>query len=236
MSKTAIVTGGTKGIGAAVVELLLEEGYRVCAVYASDDSAAEAFLKKHGDSLIIKKADVSDYKAVQALYNEVYKEFGSIDVSVHSAGVEISKMLGMISPEEWDRVIGVNLTGVYNCSKCAIKKMIAKKYGRIVNISSLSADMPIIGHAAYAASKAGVNALTKALAKEVAAFGITVNVVAPGFVKSDMSESYEDKYKESIPLKRFALPEEVAEIVMFLISEKASYITGSVYKTDGGLG
>ena len=114
--------------------------------------------------------------------------------------------------------------------------MIPNKYGRIVNISSVAADIPMAGQAAYAASKAGVNALTKTLAKEVAGFGITVNAVAPGFVKSDMSAPYEDKYSGNIPLKRFASPSEVAETVMFLISEKASYTTGSVYKTDGGLG
>ena len=235
MNKVVIVTGGTKGIGAAVTEIFINDGDTVCAVYGSDDAAARELHDLHGSKLITRKTDVSDYNSVQAMYNDIYKEFGRIDISVHAAGVELSKPLVLTAPDEWSRVISVNLTGTYNCSRCALKKMIVKKYGRIINISSIAADMPNIGQSAYAASKAGVNSLTKTLAKEAASFGVTVNAVAPGFVRTSLSASYEDKYRDMIPVNRFAEPREVAAVVKFLASDEAGYITGSVYKVDGGL-
>ena len=236
MNRSVIVTGGTKGIGAAVVELFINMGDRVCAVYGSDDAAANELRDRLAtDRLIARRADVSDYMAVQAVYNEVYKSFGGLDISVHAAGVELSNMLALTTVEQWNRVISVNLTGAYNCSRCALKKMILKKHGRIINISSIAADMPNAGQSAYAASKAGVNALTKTLAKETASFGITVNAVAPGFIKTELSAPYEDKYKEHIPLGRFGTPDEAAAVVGFLASDEAAYITGSVYDVSGGL-
>jgi len=236
MNRNVIVTGGTKGIGAAISEYFINAGDRVCAVYSSDYAAAEALSQRLGtSSLVLVKADVTDLDAVTVLYNEIYKLFGSIDISVHSAGVELSKMLAMTTAEEWNRVIGVNLTGVFNCSKCALKKMIVKKHGRIINISSVAAELPNVGQAAYAASKAGVNALTAALAKEAAPFGITVNAVAPAYIRSEMSAPYEDKFKASVPMKRFGEPKEVASLVGYLASDDAAYITGSVYKIGGGL-
>ncbi|MBQ3427244.1 MAG: SDR family oxidoreductase [Clostridia bacterium] len=235
MNKVVIVTGGTKGIGAAVTEQFINDGDTVCAVYGSDDAAAQELRDRLGDRLIIRKANVADYDSVQAVYNEIYKELGRIDISVHAAGVELSKPLALTAPDEWDRVISVNLTGTYNCSRCALKKMIVKKYGRIINISSVAADMPNIGQSAYAASKAGVNSLTKTLAKEAAPFCVTVNAVAPGFVSTLLSAPYEAKYKDMIPARRFAEPREVAALVKFLASDEAAYITGSVYKVDGGL-
>ncbi len=236
MNRSVIVTGGTKGIGAAVVELFIKMGDRVCAVYGSDDAAAKELRDRLStDSLITRRADVSDYMAVQAVYNEVYKSFGGLDISVHAAGVELSNMLALTTVEQWNRVISVNLTGAYNCSRCALKKMILKKHGRIINISSVAADMPNVGQSAYAASKAGVNALTKTLAKETASFGITVNAVAPGFIKTALAAPYEDKYKEHIPLGRFGTPDEAAAVVGFLASDEAAYITGSVYDVSGGL-
>ncbi|MBR0366595.1 MAG: SDR family oxidoreductase [Clostridia bacterium] len=236
MNKSVIVTGGTRGIGAAVTEMFLKDGYCVCAVYNNDDRAAQLLRERLStDRLIIKKADVSDFGAVETLYDEVYKEFGRLDISVHAAGTELSKMLAVTSPSEWQRVIDVNLTGVFNCSKCAVKKMIVNKFGRIINISSVVADIPNIGQAAYAASKAGVNALTKTLAKETAPFGITVNAISPAFVKTDMFAAYEDKYMDIIPLGRLAEPGEAAALVRFLASDDAAYISGSIYKIAGGV-
>lgn len=236
MSKTVIVTGGTRGIGAAVAELFLNDGFRVCAVYRSNDAAANEFsARMNTERLIIKKTDVSDYDAVTRLYNDVYKEFGRLDISVHAAGIELSKMLALTSAEDWKRIIDVNLGGVFYCSKCALKKMLINGYGRIINLSSAAAEIPNEGQGAYSASKAGVNALTKILAKEAAPFGVTVNAVAPAFVRTDMFAPYEEKYKAEIPLGRFAEPREAAALVRYLASDEAAYITGSVYKIGGGI-
>lgn len=237
MDKTAVVTGGTKGIGAAVVKRLREDGFRVCAVYRSDDAAAQGLLDEYGGKdVIVRKADISDYSAAARLYNDVYREFGKIDASVHCAGIELSKILALTSPEEWSGVISVNLNGAFNCCKCAVKKMLPRGYGRIINVSSAAAALPNEGQSAYAASKAGINALTKALAKETARFGITVNAVAPGFVRGEMAERYENKYKNAVPLRRFADPCEIAELIAFLAGDKASYAAGAVFTIDGGIG
>lgn len=237
MTKTAVVTGATGEIGKAVTDILIQNGFAVCAVYNTAKQKAEEMAKKYKDkSFYILQADVSDFDSTENLYNEAMSLMGKIDVSVHCAGIEHSGFLAMTSAEKWNEVISINLTGTYNCCKCAVKKMLIKKYGRIINISSVSAVMPFVGQSAYAASKAGVNAVTKTLAKEVAKFGITVNAVAPGFVHSSMADKYYEKNIESIPTKRFAEPEEIAAVVAFLADEKASYITGSIYGIDGGLG
>ncbi len=234
--RTVIVTGGTKGIGLSIVKTFLAEGDAVYAVYNSDEGAADKLREAGYENLTVRRCGVSRFDEVEALYNDVYRERGAIDVSVHSAGVEISKLLAMITPEEWDRIISVNLNGVYNCCRCAVKKMLSKENGRIINISSAAATFPLSGQAAYAASKAGVNALTKALAKETARFGITVNAVAPGYTTGEMADKYYDKMVDKIPMKRFAEPQETAALVKFLASGDAGYITGAVYAIDGGLG
>ena len=233
---TVVVTGGTKGIGLSIVKTFLEAGDMVFAVYSSDEDAAEKLRDSGYENLRIKKCDVTDFDAVSALYNDIYREYGALDVSVHSAGVEISKMLAMITPEEWNKVIDINLNGIYNCCRCAVKKMLSKNSGRIINISSAAAIYPAAGQAAYAASKAGVNALTKALAKETARFKITVNAVAPGYTEGAMADKYYENNIDRIPMKRFARTEEIASLVKFLASGEAEYITGSVYTIDGGLG
>ena len=234
--KVVVVTGGTKGIGLSIVKSFLEAGDMVFAVYSSDDAAAESLRECGYENLRIKKCDVTDFGAVSDLYNDIYRECGALDVSVHSAGVEISKLLAMISPEEWNNVINVNLNGIYNCCKCAVKKMLLKSSGRIINISSAAAGNPLAGQAAYAASKAGVNALTKALAKETARLKITVNAVAPGFTEGEMADKYYEKSIDQIPMRRFARADEIASLVKFLASDEAGYITGSVYTIDGGMG
>lgn len=236
MNKTAVIVGATGEIGQAVTDVFINDGFRVCGTYFSDDDTAEKMTVKHGLSLVMEKLDVTDFSETERLYSEIYKEFGSISVNVYSAGIEISKLLAIMCPEEWNRIIDINLNGVYNCCRCVLKKMMPKEYGRIINISSAAASIPGIGQTAYAASKAGVNALTKALAKETARLGITVNAVAPGFTRGEMADKYSEKYKDIIPMKRFAYASEIAELVKFLASENAAYITGAVYTIDGGLG
>lgn len=231
-----VVTGGTKGIGLSIVKSFLETGDTVFAVYSSDEDAAAKLRESGRENLRVKKCDVTEFDAVSALYNDIYRECGALDVSVHSAGVEISKMLAMITPEEWNKVIDINLNGTYNCCKCAVKKMLLKNSGRIINISSAAANYPAAGQAAYAASKAGVNALTRALAKETARFKITVNAVAPGYTEGAMADKYYEGNIDRIPMRRFARTEEIASLVKFLASNEAEYITGSVYTIDGGLG
>lgn len=237
MIKTAVVTGATGEIGKAITDAFMQQDFAVCAVYNKGCQKAEEMMKKYTDKpFYTLQADISDADSTEKLYNEANSLLGKIGVSVHCAGIEHSGLLAMTPPEKWNEVISVNLTGTYNCCKYAVKKMLPNKYGRIINISSASATMPFPGQAAYAASKAGVNALTKTLAKEVAKFGITVNAVAPGFVHSPMADNYYEKNIGSIPAGRFAEPEEIAATVSFLAGELAGYITGAVYSIDGGLG
>ncbi len=237
MIKTAIVTGATGEIGRAITDALIQKDFAVCAVYNTGKQKAEEMAKKYKDKPFYTLcADISDADSTEKLYNEANSLLGKIGVSVHCAGIEYSGLLAMTPPEKWNEVISVNLTGTYNCCKYAVKKMLPNKYGRIINISSASATMPFPGQAAYAASKAGVNALTKALAKEIAKFGITVNSVAPGFVYSPMADEYYEKNISSIPAGRFAEPEEIAAAVCFLAGEQTGYITGAIYSIDGGLG
>lgn len=237
MSKVAVITGVTGDIGKAVADLLIKNGYIVCGTYNSNRETAENMVKTYGEnSIYMYQVDVSDYGEVEKFYNNVYKKFHTISASIHCAGIELSKMLTMTSIEEWNKVISINLGGVYNCCKCSVKKMLTGKFGRIINVSSVSANTPLAGQSVYAASKAGVDAITKTLSKEVATFGITVNSVAPGFVEGKMAQEYRDKAEKIIPMKRFGKTEEIAKLIQFLVSEEAGYITGSVYKIDGGLG
>jgi 3-oxoacyl-[acyl-carrier protein] reductase len=237
MIKTAIVTGATGEIGRAVTKALLQNDFAVCAVYNTGKQKAEEMSKMYeGKPFYTLCADISDAESTEKLYNEANSLLGKIGTSVHCAGIEHSSLLAMTPPEKWNDVISVNLTGTYNCCKYAVKKMLPNKYGRIINISSASATMPFPGQAAYAASKAGVNALTKVLAKEMAKFGITVNAVSPGFVHSPMADEYYEKNVSSIPSGRFAEPEEIASLVCYLAGKDAGYITGAIYSIDGGLG
>lgn len=236
MDKTIIIIGATGDIGQAVTDIFADDGFRICGTYYSDSDTAERMSANYGSSLIMRKLDITDFYETEKFYNSIYNEFGSISVNVYSAGIEISKMLAVMKADEWNRIIDINLNGVYNCCKCAVRKMTPKKYGRIINISSAAAAAPNIGQTAYAASKAGVNAMTKALAKETAQLGITINAVAPGFTNGRMADKYLQKYKELIPMKRFADSNEIAAVVKFLSREDSAYITGAVYTIDGGFG
>ncbi len=235
-----IVTGGTRGIGAAVSKAFLKADARVTAVYGGNETAAAAFKDAfHDDRLEIKKLDVSDYEAVEQFFAEYDQTHDNLRVLVNCAGIRRDAIVGMMSQAEWQQVIDVNLSGSFHMSKFATQLMLSMRFGRIINITSPSGKMGFPGQANYAASKAGQVALTKSLSKEVARRGITVNCVSPGFIATDFIAELEpaltQAYKAQVPMKRFGKPEEVAQAVLFLASDAAAYITGSVLEVTGGL-
>ena len=235
-----IVTGGTRGIGKAITEAFLLSGADVTAVYAGNKVAADELLAKwDGYKLHTEQLDVANYEAVEEFFDRYDKNNDSLDVLVNNAGIRKDAVLGMMSFADWQKVIDINLTGTFNCSKFALMKMLQKRYGRIINITSPSGKMGFPGQANYAASKAGQVALAKSLSKEAGRRAITVNCVSPGFIDTeliaDLPPEMLKEYKKSVPLKRFGKPEEIASAVMFLASKEAAYITGSVLEVSGGI-
>jgi len=242
MNRVIIVTGGSKGIGNAICRLFAQAGDIVVINYNSSVNEAEAIQKElsNGNGVVsIEKADVSDYSQVKKMVGNIIKKHGRIDVLVNNAGIARDGFLMLMSERDWNDVININLTGVFNCSKAVSEHMISLKNGTIINISSLSGIIGLSGQTNYAASKGGVIAFTKSLAKELAPFGIRVNAVAPGLIETDivvsLKEETRNRLLENIPLKRPGLPEEVASVVKFLASGDASYITGETINVTGGL-
>lgn len=240
--KVAIVTGGSRGIGKAIVLALGKEGVKVLINYRGNESAALETLdelKKLGGEGEIFKADVSVEEEVEKMFNFVLEKWGKLDILVNNAGITKDNLLIRMKDEEWDQVINTNLKGVFLCTRAAIKIMMKQRSGKIVNISSIIGLRGNIGQANYAAAKAGIIGFTKSVAKEVASRGITVNAIAPGFITTDMTEVLSEEMKkrilDEIPLGRFGTPEDVANAVKFLVSDEASYITGIVLSVDGGL-
>ncbi len=240
--QAAVVTGGTRGIGAGISKAFLEAGASVIATYSSNEKAAEEFAqacKEHQDRLWLKKFDVGDYKAAEEFYAWLDANFPSLEILVNNAGIRRDNIVGMMPPEDWQRVLETNLTGVYNMSKFAVHKMMQNRYGRIIILTSPSGRMGFQGQANYAASKAGVVAFAKSLSKEVAKRKITVNCVSPGFIGTDLIADLPDEqqkeYKNLVPLKRFGTIEEVADSILFLASNAATYITGATLEVTGGL-
>lgn len=240
--KVAVVTGGSRGIGKAVVLTLGKEGVKVLINYRGNESAALETLnelKKIGGEGEIFKADVSVEEEVERMFNFVLEKWGKLDILVNNAGITKDNLLIRMKNEEWDQVINTNLKGVFLCTRAAIKIMIKQRSGKIVNISSIIGLRGNIGQANYAAAKAGIIGFTKSVAREVASRGITVNAIAPGFITTDMTEVLSEEMKkkvlEDIPLGRFGTPEDVANAVRFLVSDEAAYITGVVLNVDGGL-
>lgn len=238
--KVAVVTGAAKGIGRAIALEFAKEGANVVVNDVIDASDTVKEIENLGGKSLFIKADASDLKQVEQMFSKVIESFGRVDILVNNAGITRDVLLQNMSEDDWDIVLKVNLKGTFNCCKCASKHMIEQRYGRIVNISSVMGQMGNIGQANYAASKAGVIGLTKALALELARYGdITVNAVAPGFVNTEMArkvpEKIMNKFIERIPLRRIAEPEEVAYVVVFLSSDLARYITGQVIAVNGGL-
>ncbi len=240
--RVVLVTGGSRGIGKAIVEKAAGAGARVAFTYlkANDEAGfLEKQLTAQGASICPVKADVRDFEAMQSVISKIVERFGRLDALVNNAGVVRDKALMMMSPEDWRDVIDTNLTGTFNVCRAAIITLMKQRFGRIVNITSVAGIAGMAGQVNYSASKAGIIGLTKSLAKEVAAYNITVNAVAPGFIESDMTKDVAAKKKDElvkqIPLGRFGQTSEVAQLVTYLLSDEAAYITGQVMVMDGGL-
>jgi 3-oxoacyl-[acyl-carrier protein] reductase len=240
--RTALVTGGSRGIGRAVGIALAEEGADVAINYMSSETAARdvaEHIKKMGRRAILAQADVSDYPDTFRMAQDVIRDFGHLDILVNNAGINSDKTFTKMDHASWRKVLGTNLDGVFNCTKVFVDQMLQQGYGRVVNMTSVIGQIGNFGQANYAASKAGVAAFTKSLAKELAGKGITVNAVAPGFIETEMVAGIPDKVKErllaQIPLKRFGTAEEVARAVVYIVSSDGDYITGAELSINGGL-
>ena len=242
IGKNVIVTGGSRGIGRAIAIEFGKLGANVVINYVSNEKEAEEVAKEVeslGGKALIVKGDVSKVENSKFLIEETIENFGSIDVLVNNAGITRDNLLIRMTDDEFEKVIDVNLKGVYNTCKCAIRHMMKQRKGRIINISSVVGIMGNAGQANYAASKAGVIGLTKSIAREVGTRGITVNAIAPGFIVSDMTNVLKDEVKKEmlsrIPLNKFGEPENIAKTVAFLASSDSEYITGQVINVDGGM-
>lgn len=240
--RTALVTGGSRGIGRGIVQALAAQGAKVAFVYQSNAQAAEALvaeLTQAGHTVVAHQVDVRNKEAVDAVVKTVTEAWGKLDILVNNAGVIRDALLATMTPEQWRDVIDTNLTSVYNFCQAVTRPMMSARYGRIINMSSVAGEFGNKGQANYAASKGGINGFTRCLATELASRGITVNAVAPGFIETDMTEAVrnvaEAEIKKNIPAKRLGKPEDIANAVLFLASQESSYITGQVLSVDGGL-
>lgn len=239
--KNAIVTGAARGIGKGIAEGLAKAGLNVVISDIMIDEAelVAKDLKKYGVKTLAVKTDVSDINSVQEMIKKTVDELGSVDFLINNAGITRDNLTIRMSEEQWDMVLDINLKGTFLCSQAAAKEMMKKRFGRIVNISSVSGILGTAGQANYASSKAGVIALTKSFARELGARNITANAIAPGFIITEMTDQLSDEvknaYMSQIPLKRGGTPEDITEVVKFLISPSASYITGTTINVSGGL-
>jgi 3-oxoacyl-[acyl-carrier protein] reductase len=238
--QTAIVTGGTRGIGRSIVEGFLRAGARI--IIASNEAATEQFKQDNSEfaaDIDIQMCDVAKYEEVEKFFDYVDKKYEGFEILVNNAGIRKDAVLAMMKESDWHDVLDVNLSGVFYMCKFAVMSLMRKRYGRIISITSPSGKYGFEGQANYAASKAGLVALTRSLSKEVARRGITVNCVSPGFIATeliqDLPQELRDTYVSQVPLKRFGKPEEVAACVLFLASKEASYVSGSTLEVTGGL-
>jgi 3-oxoacyl-[acyl-carrier protein] reductase len=242
VTRVALVTGGSRGIGRAVAEHLAARGRRVAVNYAANEEAANATVQAitaAGGEAIAVAGDVGDEAAVAALFSEVEERLGAVEVLVNNAGITRDDLLLRMKPEAWDEVIRVDLTSVYLCTRAALRGMLRSRWGRIVSLSSVAGIAGNPGQANYAAAKAGIIGFTRSVAKEVGSRGITANVVAPGFISTDMTEALGDAARSAAvsatALGRLGEPKEVASAVGYLASDDAAYITGQTLVVDGGL-
>lgn len=240
--KTAIVTGGSRGIGRAISSDLSADGVRVVLTCRSDLARAEvtaAEIRERGGEAHAFRADVTRAEDVRALGEWVSNEFGGADILVNNAGIIRDALFPFMKEEDWNEVIETSLKGSFRMTKLVLRGMLHKKWGRIVNIVSVSGISGHVGQTNYSAAKGGLIAFTKALAQEVAPHGITVNAVAPGLVDTEiiahLKEDAREEFLRRIPMGRFGTPEEISAIVSFLVSERASYVTGQVWRADGGM-
>jgi len=240
--RVVVVTGGTRGIGRAISESFLKAGAKVVATYQGNDEKAQEMklsLKELGENLELRKFDVRNAESVKTFYTWVEETLSKVDVLINNSGIRRDNILASLSENDWDDVLDTNLKGTYLMTQGAVLLMMKKRYGRIVNISSVGGELGLPGQANYAASKAGQVAISQSVSKEVAKRGITINNVLPGFIETeliaDLPADQVEEYKKQVPMKRFGRASEVANAVMFLASEEASYITGASLTVDGGL-
>ena len=237
MPRVAVVTGGTRGIGAAISKALSGAGYKVAANYGGNDEAAQKFKAETG--IAVYKWDVSSFDACSAGLKQVEADLGPVEVLVNNAGITRDTMFHRMAPEQWSEVINTNLGSLFNMCRPVIEGMRTRKFGRIINISSINGQKGQIGQSNYSAAKAGEIGFTKALAQESAKSGITVNAICPGYIATDMVKAVPQEVLEKnilplVPLGRLGEPEEVARCVLFLASDDASFITGSTLTANGG--
>ena len=240
--KTALVTGGSRGIGRAIALKLADGGAKVAVNFAGNVAKAQevqAEIESRGGEAMLVQGDVSNFQTVSDIVKKIVETWGRLDILVNNAGIARDNLLLKMSEADFDAVIATNLKGVFNCTKAVTKIMMKQRSGRIVNMSSVIGLVGNISQANYAAAKAGIIGFTKSAARELAPRGVTVNAIAPGFIATDMTAAVSEKIQaemlEKIPLGRAGAPEDVANLAAFLASEQAAYITGQVINVDGGL-
>jgi 3-oxoacyl-[acyl-carrier protein] reductase len=237
--KVALITGGSRGIGAAIVKAYVAHGAKVAFTYRSSAEKANAMATELGDGVKAYASDAASFSAAEALVNEVVKDFGTIDILINNAGITKDTLMLRMSEKQWDEVIETNLKSVFNMTKQILRPMLKARKGSIINMSSVVGVFGNAGQANYAASKAGIIGFSKSIAKEVGSRGIRCNAIAPGFIETDMTDELDEKTKEAflagIPMKRLGKAEEVADLCVFLGSDMSQYITGQVLSICGGL-
>jgi 3-oxoacyl-[acyl-carrier protein] reductase len=240
--KVALITGGSRGIGKSISKRLASQGATVVINYIQNETAAEDTKKEieeSGGQVFTSKFDVADFDAVHEEVDKIIEKLGGLHILINNAGITKDTLLMRMKEEDWDNVISINLKGVFNCTKAVTRNMFKQREGRIVNLTSVVGEMGNAGQTNYAASKAGIIGFTKACAREMASRGITVNAVSPGFIKTDITDELTEELKKDyisrIPLNRFGTPEDIAGAVAFLVSDDAAYITGEVFRVNGGI-
>ena len=240
--KVALITGGSRGIGKSISKRLASQGATVVINYIQNETAAENTKKEieeSGGQVFTSKFDVADFDAVHEEVDKIIEKLGGLHILINNAGITKDTLLMRMKEEDWDNVISINLKGIFNCTKAVTRNMFKQREGRIVNLTSVVGEMGNAGQTNYAASKAGIIGFTKACAREMASRGITVNAVSPGFIKTDITDELTEELKKDyisrIPLNRFGTPEDIAGAVAFLVSDDAAYITGEVFRVNGGI-
>lgn len=238
--KVALITGASRGIGRAIAQKFAKEGAHIAAVYCGSEQKALELkdeIEKNGGKINIYKCDVSNFAECESTVKKVIEDFGGVDILVNNAGITNDKLVLQMGEDDFDSVIGTNLKGAFNMIKHCYRNFMKKKYGKIINISSVAGLIGNAGQANYSSAKAGIIGLTKTVAKELASRNVCCNAIAPGFIKTDMTEAFQenDAVKGAIPLKRMGSAGEVANLAVFLADDVSDYITGEVIRIDGGL-